>query len=565
MSLFSTIQMSANALQVSQLGLHVVGNNISNANTPGYSRQELVQTSAVTTKYGEVIVGNGVRAVGVVQKLDAYGVERLRQTESALAASEAQRSMYGQMESIFGELTDNDLSSKIADFSGSINDLLNQPGNDALRRMVIERGNTLTGNIRNVSQQLGDISANLNQEVRGAATEINRYTQQIAKLNQRIVEIEGGRTSGSDAAGLRDERLQVLQELSKVVDVRSVEQQSGAITVFVGGDYLVADGLQRAVTYALRTEGDTNIPEIRLADTDSPLQVSGGRLQGLYAARDEGVGKVTKELDQFARNLIEQFNRIHTQGQGVDGFREATGSFASDDRTAPLDLNGLPTQIKNGDFKISVLDLATGTTKTSTIRVKLTGGTSDSSLVDIAQAIHDVSGVSASVTAEGKLRISADTDSLRFSFQDDSSGILAATGINTFFVGNSASTIGLNPVIANNPRLFAASSTGVGSGTGNALKLAQAFEEPLEGLGGQSIRQSYEDLVVRMTQDVNVQAGVSDGLKNFYNTIQAQNLATSGVNLDEEAVRMLFYQRAFQASSRLIQTSSEMLDTLVNL
>lgn len=61
MSLFSTIQMSANALQVSQLGLHVVGNNISNANTPGYSRQELVQTSAVTTKYGEVIVRNGVR------------------------------------------------------------------------------------------------------------------------------------------------------------------------------------------------------------------------------------------------------------------------------------------------------------------------------------------------------------------------------------------------------------------------------------------------------------------------------------------------------------------------
>ncbi|MEZ6078947.1 MAG: hypothetical protein R3C56_25720 [Pirellulaceae bacterium] len=111
-----------------------------------------------------------------------------------------------------------------------------------------------------------------------------------------------------------------------------------------------------------------------------------------------------------------------------------------------------------------MLDLATGTTKTSTIRVKLTGSTSDSSLVDIAQAIHDVSGVSASVTAEGKLRISADTDSLRFSFQDDSSGILAATGINTFFVGNSASTIGLNPVIANNPRLFAASSTGVGAG-----------------------------------------------------------------------------------------------------
>ncbi len=565
MSLFSTIQQSANSLQVNQLGLHVVGNNISNANTPGYSRQELVQTPAVTSKYGDVIVGNGVRAVGVVQKLDAYGVERLRQTESALAASEAQGTMYRQMESIFGELTDNDLSSKIAEFSDSINDLLNQPGNDALRRMVIERGNTLTGNIRSVSQQLGDISANLNQEVKGAASEINRYTQQIAKLNQRIVEIEGGRTSGSDAAGLRDERLQALQELSKVVDVRAVEQNSGAVTVFVGGDYLVADGIQRQVTYALRTDGDKTAPEIRLADTDSPLQVSGGRLQGLYAAREEGVGKVSDDLDQFARNLIEQFNRIHTQGQGVDGFSEITGSFASDDRTAPLDLSGLPIEIKNGDFKISVLDKASGTTKTSTIRVKLTGGTSDTTLVDVAQAINDVSGVSASITAEGKLRISADSDSLRFSFQDDNTGILAATGINTFFIGDSASTIGLNPVIANNPRLFAGSLTGVGSGTGNALKLTQAFDEPVEGLNGQSIKQAYEKLVVRMTQDVNVQAGVSDGLKNFYNTIQAQNLATSGVNLDEEAVKMLFYQRAFQASSRLIQASSELLDTLVNL
>ncbi|MEZ6078946.1 MAG: flagellar basal body protein [Pirellulaceae bacterium] len=334
MSLFSTIQMSANALQVSQLGLHVVGNNISNANTPGYSRQELVQTSAVTTKYGEVIVGNGVRAVGVVQKLDAYGVERLRQTESALAASEAQRSMYGQMESIFGELTDNDLSSKIADFSGSINDLLNQPGNDALRRMVIERGNTLTGNIRNVSQQLGDISANLNQEVRGAATEINRYTQQIAKLNQRIVEIEGDEPAAAMPPVCGTSGCRYCRSCPKWLTFARLSSRVARSRFLSEGIILVADGLQRAVTYALRTEGDTNIPEIRLADTDSALQVSGGRLQGLYAARDEGVGKVTKELDQFARNLIEQFNRIHTQGQGVDGFREATGSFASDDRTA---------------------------------------------------------------------------------------------------------------------------------------------------------------------------------------------------------------------------------------
>lgn len=566
MSLFATIQQSAGALQVNELGLHVVGNNIANANTPGYIRQELVQSPGVGYRLGDLILGTGVRAVGVVQKLDNFVVERLRQTESDLAASEAQDSMYDQIESILGELTDNDLSTQISEFSNSINDVLNQPGNDALRRLVIERGNSLSGRIRSVSQQFSDISANLNQEVRGTASEINRMTEQIAKLNQRIVEIEGGRTSGSDAVGLRDERLNVLQDLAKLVDIRAVEQSSGAVTVFVGGEYLVADGIQRPVTYALRTESDgTTTPEVRLKDTDSPLKVSGGRLQGLYAARDKGAGKIQDDLDNFARDLIEQFNRIHSQGQGSAGFSELTSTFASDDNTAPVDLSGFPLTPQNGDFKIQVLDRETGTTKTSTIRVKLTGGTDDTSLEDISAALDAVSGLSSEITTEGKLRISTDSHNLQFSFLEDNSGFLAAAGLNTFFVGDSASTIAVNPVVSNDPRMLAASLTGVGNGTENAVRLAQAFDEPLERLNGQSIKQSYENIVVRATQDINLQSGVSDGLRNFYQTLQAQHLSVSGVNLDEEAVKMMFYQRAFQASSRLIQASSELLDTLVNL
>ncbi len=565
MSLFATIQQSANALQVNQIGLHVVGNNIANANTPGYIRQELIQAPAIGRRFGSVVLGYGVRAVGVVQKLDEFTVERLRQTESALASSEAQGTTYKQLESIFGELTSSDLSTQIGEFSSSINDVLNQPGNDSLRRLVIERGTALTGNIRNISQQLEDVANNLNQEVRGSAREINRLTEQLAKLNQRIVETEGGSTGGSDAVGLRDERLQVLQDLAKVVDIRAVEQISGAVTVFVGGEYLVADGIQRPVTYALRKDGEQTIPEVRLEDTDSPLQVSGGRLQGIYASQTSGVGKIKADLDQFARDLIEQFNRIHSQGQGAEGFTEVTSSFASDDRTAPLDLAGFPLKIDNGDFKIQVLDLETGSTKTSTIRVKLTGGTDDSTLDDLASEISAVSGLTALITQEGNLRISADSHTLRFSFQEDTSNFLAAAGINTFFVGDSASNISVNEVVAGNPRMLAASLTGVGQGTENALRLAQAFDEPLDRLDGQSIKQSFENIVVRMTQDINVQSGVSDGLRNFYKTLESEHLAVSGVNLDEEAVKMLFYQRAFQASSRLIQASNEMLDVLVQL
>jgi flagellar hook-associated protein 1 FlgK len=565
MSLFAAIQQSAAALKVNELGLQVVGNNIANANTPGYIRQELVQTPAIGRQYEGVIIGNGVRAVGVVQKLDEFVVERLRQTDSSLASSETLNEIYNQIESIFGEMTDSDLSSQLSEFSNSINDLLNQPGNDSLRRLVIERAQTLSTNIRNTSQQFSDIGSNLNQRVRESANEINRLTERVAKLNQRIVETEGGRTSGSDAVGLRDERLKVLQDLAKIVDIRAEEQASGSVTVFVGGEYLVAEGIQRPVNIGLRDDGTKVVPEVRLVDTDSPLRVNGGRLQGLYQARDGALAGIQNDLDQFARDLIEQFNRIHSQGQGLQGFSEVTSSFATDDPTAPLDVNGFPIQVENGEFKIQVTDLGTGIGKTHSIRVKLQGGTDDTTLADVQQAVDAISGVSAMITAEGKLRIAADTSQLQFSFQEDTSGLLAASGMNTFFVGDSASTIDINSVVRKDPRMLAASLTGVGSGTENALKLAAAFDEPLAGLSGRSIKESFEDIVVRTTQDINVQSGVSDGLRNFYKTLEGQHLSISGVNLDEEAVKMIFYQRAFQASSRVIQASSELLEVLVNL
>ena len=192
MSLFSTIQQSANALNVSGLGLQVVGNNISNANTPGYIRQELIQSPAAGMRVGGVILGYGVRAVGVVQKIDEFVVDRKRQTQSNLSASDAVTNAYNQVESILGELTDSDLSSQLNEFSASINDVLNQPGNESLRRLVIERGKTLTGNIRSISSQIAGISSNLNQEVRNSVGEINRLTERLAVLNRQIVETEGG-------------------------------------------------------------------------------------------------------------------------------------------------------------------------------------------------------------------------------------------------------------------------------------------------------------------------------------------------------------------------------------
>lgn len=563
MSLFGTIQQAATSLQVSQLGLHVTGNNIANANTPGYIRQELVQAPAAGVRIGDVILGYGVRAVGVVQKVDDFILERLRQTESGLASSQKLDEVYARMEAVFGELTDSDLSSQLSDFSSSIQDVLNQPGNDSLRRLVIERGKTLTNNMRQIGGRLGEIIGNLNTEVRQTADEINRLTSTIAELNKRIVELEGGNTTTSDAVGLRDERLIALRDLSKIVDIRASEQLSGSITIHVGGEYLVSDGIQRAVTVS--NDGANGYPEVRIADTDSPIQVSGGSLHGLYAARDSAAAGTLERLDGFSQDLISHFNQIHSQGQGLEGFREITSFGQTDDPSAALDLAGYPIEIRNGEFEIQVHDLQTEQTQTHSIRLSLTGDVTDTSLEDVRDAINSISGLNASISPEGFFNIATDNDSLRFSFQNDTSNFLAATGTNTFFTGTSIADIQVNPIVANDPTKLAASLTGVGAGTDNALLLAEAFDVEQDSLGGNSFKQAYEDIVVSTTQDINVQKGVTDGLLNFQRSLESEHLATSGVNLDEEAVKMIFYQRAFQASSRLIQSSNELLDVLVNL
>lgn len=565
MSLFATIQTSANALQVSELGLQVVSNNVANANTPGYIRQELIQSTGPAVLVGGVLLGYGVRGNGVVQKFDDFTATQLRETLSNLESSKALDDIYSQIESVFSELSDNDLSTKLSDFSGSIQDVLNQPGNTSLRRLVVERGKSLSSDIRTVNTQLVDLQAKLNQGIRDSANEINRLTERIAKLNTKIVEIEGGGAIQSDAVGLRDERVQLLNELAGIVDIRASEQSSGSVTVFVGGEYLVSDGLQRKVNVATTQNEEGASLEIRLSDTDSPLQVSSGRLKGLYGARDSAAGTAFRDLDQFARDLIAQFNLIHSQGQGLVGFSSVTGTNGADDTTAALDLAGLPIDIKNGEFEVQVIDSLSGLTKTHVVRVQLNGGTDDSSLEDVTAALDAIAGISATLTSDGKLRVEADSDKITFAFQNDSTNFLASAGINTFFQGDSAATISVNDILVGDPRMFAASNTGVGGGTDNALKLAQAFDEPLEQLNGRSIKQSYEDLVVRTTQDINVQSGVTEGLENYYKVLEGKLLGITGVNLDEEAVKMIFYQRAFQASSRVIQASNELLDALMNL
>ena len=162
MSLFSTLQISSNSLLSTQVGLQVVGNNIANANTPGYTRQEVVYTPAPTQLIGNLPLGLGVQIKGIIQQTDQFIGERLRAAISDVENTESQKQTYLQLESIVGEIGDTDLSTSLNRFFGSIHDVLNQPEDLAVRNLAGLQGKRLAGEILRLDMRVRQTRKDVN-------------------------------------------------------------------------------------------------------------------------------------------------------------------------------------------------------------------------------------------------------------------------------------------------------------------------------------------------------------------------------------------------------------------
>lgn len=562
MSLFGTIQQSAGALQAAQIGLQVVGNNIANTNTPGYIRQQLEQASSQATRDGALIKGHGVRPVGIVQVVDKALVERMINAGTALAGAETSQKAYSQLEELANDLNDSGLSKQLTDFDNALHELSTQPADSSLRDFVILQGETLAISLKTARNGALDRREDWNADFSSMATDINRLTQEIARLNLEIATIEGGGLIHSDATGLRDQRYRSLEELATYTNINIQEQESGAVAVFVAGDYLVTEGNYREVYTAYNA--DVSGDEIRIVETDSPLQVSEGRIAATQRARDDIFNSYVESIDQVASGLIRSVNEVHSQGQGRTGHVSILSSVESN-AGVPLQEAGLAWEPVNGTFDMSIVDDQGQPISHHRISVQMLGQVTDSTVASVVADIDAISGISARVTNDGRIEILSDSPTSSFTFGEDTSGFVAAAGINTFFSGSSAFDIDVNQTLKDDPDLLAISAGGIAEDTDILTRMIDLVDRPLDYLDGRSVRGSYEDSVAGLGQKISLQNSAASGLKDFYDTLKAQHLAISGVNIDEESILMITYQRAFQASSRVIQTAAEMLELLVNL
>lgn len=323
---FSGIEIARRALQAQQLSLDVVGQNIANANTPGYSRQVAVHKAAPPYPMPQFshnpvngMMGTGVEIAKISRMRDEFVEMRLRQETHNHSYWQTISDGLEQVELIFNEPSNSGIQQALELFYNALQDLSKASENEAVRSVVIQRGAVLTEAIQHARFQLGKLRDNMNDIVSIKVNEINTYATRIAELNEQIVKVN---SAGYQPNDLLDERDKLLQELSKLTNIEAVVDQYGAVTVSISGATLV----QRTEVFKLQVRS-SNQPvtppydrvEVVWQGSNSLVEFTGGEMAGILKFRDVYMQDFLMELNQWTADLINTVNSIHSQGYDLQG------------------------------------------------------------------------------------------------------------------------------------------------------------------------------------------------------------------------------------------------------
>lgn len=418
-SLFGILNIGARGVSAAQAGLNVTGQNITNANTEGYSRQRLIQNASDPIRLPNGNFGQGVEIISVERLRDMFLENQIRGAGSETSYYRKKESIMTRIESIISDPLDplsgsldsrssmgiNNLLSK---FFQSLHDLSMTPEAPETRMAVVESARTLAQGLNMASDDLAVMRDDMNQQVRRYVDEINRLSEEIASLNQRIAISDGGGKSAND---LKDQRDRQLKRLAEIVPITTEAGNNGMIHVNIAAQRIV-DGVHATALQVeiAQTSGELQINSIRIGRQGLDVQdekLRLGELGAVIEARDNLLPLLQKQLDEFARSVIFEVNKIHSAASGLEGYRQLASHFnipngalnpdakqtlgtIFNNPRLPLEaaLEERPYPIQDGTFSIRVADQDNETRNVFDVAVK----TSDT-LYDIVERINRSDGV----------------------------------------------------------------------------------------------------------------------------------------------------------------------------
>jgi flagellar hook-associated protein 1 FlgK len=575
MGITSSLQIGRSALTASELAIQVTGNNLANAATPGYSRQiAYLQPARGDGSFPGNSIGSGVNVRDIRRQVDQALQARLWSSTSSQAGADQTLSILSGLESSLNELSGNDLSSALTHFFGAWSDRANLTQSSGV---VVQQGDTLAGFVRRLRTDLTGQRSQIDTQLGASVDQADGVLSQIASLNTAISTSEVG---GTTANSLRDQRDTLVGRLSELMDVSAVEQPGGSVNILAGSTPIVLGGVSRGLTLKRETVNGKIVASVRVKEDGDKLSVSAGSIGSLLAGRESAINDTISTLDSIASQLIFQVNRLHSTGTNADGLRTTTGTLSvpTADRTRALNdpandtFGNLPFKAVSGGFLVNVKQAATGATQTVRINVDLDGVTAagapgtadDTSLENIRAGLDAIDGITATITPDGKLKVDAD-QGFQFSFQDDTSGVLAVTGVNAYFTGKDASDIGVRDDLKTDPSLLTVGRIQNGQfvANGTALQLAQVQDQSLAALGNQSLRAKWSATAQSVGSQTDAAKTNSDAAGLVRGSLDAQRSAVSGVSVDEEAINLMNYQRQYQGAAHFISVVDQLSQALL--
>lgn len=630
----SALNIGSQALNANLSALQVIGHNIANVNTAGYSRQTVEMRSAGYQSMGGFYLGRGVELGTVARMHDAY-LTREAQLSSSVASADSERmARLAQLENIF-PTGESGLGAAMNDLLNAWSDVASSPTNMAARSVVIGRGEEIASRLRDTAGQLDILTTSARQQVGDTVNNINRLAADIAKINQTILENQGNAGEPND---LLDQRDQLIGELSKLVQVSTVNADDGRINVFVAGSQPLVLGSGAARLAVVPDSIDGSQQRIQFQQGSSTMELSGsalgGKLGGVVQFIDEDLKDVTNQIGRMALALATTVNTQHALGVNLQG---GTGEPFF---VPPADVAGLPVPTNTGNAVMHAEVSDPTALKPSDYQVNFTATgvdivrLSDGQISSFAGLPAELDGLSfqidsgAAATGDGFLvrpfaavarnmqmavsaadRLAAAspvmvtpgsgntsgmgivslypvepsanlTDPVTLTFLAD--GSFTATGLGpgnpppdnpgpppsyNYTPGQPLQFNGWSLTLRGNPSagdsfaITAAPTTNYGQNGGNAGGMLALRD--LATFDGVSLSNGYSAVL----SDIGTRVQGAQFAASYSGQVAASNeaarAAVSGVNLDEEAARLLQYQQAYQAAAKFMQIAQGTFDTLL--
>lgn len=327
MGILSILDIGKSGITAQRLALEVTSQNVSNVNTPGYSRQSTILESGTVSMERGFPLGNGVQVAEVQRAYDDFLQMQLKSESSTNGQAKTVLSSMTRAEQLFNEFTTDGLGKSMQDFFKSWQDLTANPQGQPERQAVLARAQQLTDQFHRVNGYLNDVKSEANKSLEGITADVNDKVTQIASLNDQIRQIE---IQGTKANELRDKRDLLVRQLSQKVGITYLEQSDGMLNVSLAlGQPLVLG--KDAATLSLQPDPANNgfykvltTPPGGTSTIDITSIVGGsnnslGEMGGTLQVRDTLVNKFISNLDELAYNLATQVNTAHAAGFGLTG------------------------------------------------------------------------------------------------------------------------------------------------------------------------------------------------------------------------------------------------------